>query len=194
MDSRKAPGGTQGCLIYPRPASGGILRSLPSLPRDPSKEPTRLPFDLLRTPTPADCYGDSCSLNPNEVALGWYACPIDAATAGAYTISVGIFPERWKVTFKEKSTVHLAVGMVGAAISAMLLGALLICATSWKVPGWVIVTYGLLILYLAHHVSAAPCWDEPDAELRARSPSRTNADGKERLEERIAEALAKHRI
>jgi hypothetical protein len=58
----------------------------------------------------------------------------------------------------------------------------------------VIITYGVLILYLARHVSAAPCWDEPDAESRARSPSRTNADGKERLEERTAEALAKYHI
>jgi fatty acid desaturase len=114
--------------------------------------------------------------------------------AWAYTVSVGIIPERWKVTFKRKSTVHLAAGMVGVAIAAMLLGALLICATSWKLPGWVIVTYGVLILYLAHHVSAAPCWDEPDAESRARSPSRANAGGKERVEERTAEALAKYRI
>jgi fatty acid desaturase len=84
--------------------------------------------------------------------------------------------------------------MVGVAIAAMLLGALLIYATSWKLPGWVIVTYGVLILYLAHHVSAAPCWDEPDAESRTRSPSRANAGGKERVEERTAEALAKYRI
>jgi len=125
---------------------------------------------------------------------GWYAFPIDAATAGAYTISVDIFPERWKVTFKQKSTVHLAVGMVGAAILAMLLGAWLISATSWKVPGLVIVTYGLLILYLARHVSAAPCWDEPDPDTPPRFPSRINTDGKERLEELTAESLAKHRI
>jgi hypothetical protein len=128
------------------------------------------------------------------IALRWYTFPIDHAAAWAYTVSVGIITERWKVTFKRKSTVRLAVGMVGAAIAAMLLGALLICATSWKLPGWVIVTYGVLILYLAHHVSAAPCWDEPDAESRARSPSRANAGGKERLEERTAEALTKYRI
>ena len=96
------------------------------------------------------------------------------------------------MTFKRKSTVHLAVGMVGVAISAMLLGALLICATSWKLPGGVIVTYGVLILYLAHHVNAAPCWDELDAEAKASTPSRANAYGKERLEERTAEALAKY--
>ena len=95
---------------------------------------------------------------------------------------------------QSKPTVHLAKAMVGAAISAMLLGALLIGATSWKVPGWVIVIYGLLILYLAHHISAAPCWEEPDPDARARSPGRPNADGKERIEESIAEALAKHRI
>lgn len=124
--------------------------------------------------------------------LGWYTFPIDQAMAWAYTVSVSIILERWEVTLKRKSTVHLAVGMVGVAISAMLLGALLICTTSWKLPGWVIVTYGLLILYLAHHVSAAPCWDEPDPESRAKSPSRTQADGKERLEERTAESLAKY--
>ena len=131
---------------------------------------------------------DSC------IALRWYTFPIDDAVAWAYTVSVGIILERWEVTLKRKSTVHLAVGMVGAAISAMLLGALLICATSWKLPGWVILTYGVLIIYLAHHVSAAPCWDEPDAESRARPPSRTHTGGKERLEERTAEALAKYRI
>ncbi len=93
---------------------------------------------------------------------------------------------------RHEPRVHLAKGMVGVAISAMLLGALLIGATSWQVPGWVMVTYGVLLLYLAHHVSAAPCWDEPDPGARARSPSRTNADGKERLEESTAEALAKY--
>ena len=93
-----------------------------------------------------------------------------------------------------KPTVHLAKAMVGAAMAAMLLGALLIGATSWKVPGWVIVTYGVLILYLARHINAAPCWDEPDPDTRARSPGRPNADGKEKIEESTAEALAKHHI
>ena len=95
---------------------------------------------------------------------------------------------------QSKPTVHLAKAMVGAAISAMLLGALLIGATSWKVPGWVIVIYAVLILYLAHHISAAPCWEEPDPDARARSPGRPNADGKETTEESIAEALANYRI
>jgi hypothetical protein len=93
-----------------------------------------------------------------------------------------------------KPTVHLAKGMVGVAVSAMLLGVLLIGATNWKVPGWLGVTYGILILYLAYHVSTAPCLDEPDTEPRVRTPARTNADHQDRLEERAAEALANYRI
>ena len=95
---------------------------------------------------------------------------------------------------QSKPTVHLARAMVGAAISAMLLGALLIGATSWKVPGWVIVTYGILILYLAYHVSAAPCLDEPDMDEMVKTSCHTNADYQERLEELTAEALANSRI
>ena len=96
--------------------------------------------------------------------------------------------------FEQKSTLHLAKGMVGVAISAMLLGALLISATSWKVPGWVIVTYGILVLFLAYHVSAAPCLDEPDTDERCRISYRTKVDSQDRLEERTAEALANYRI
>ena len=94
----------------------------------------------------------------------------------------------------QKSTLHLAKGMVGIAISAMLLGALLIGVTSWKVPGWVIVTYGILILYLAYHVSAAPCLDEPESDAMIRAPNNANVDYQERLEELTSEALANSRI
>ena len=95
--------------------------------------------------------------------------------------------------FEQKPTLHLAKGMAGIAILAMLLGALLIGATSWKVPGWVIVTYGILVLYLAYHVSAAPCLDELDSDA-FRTPNSTNADYQETLEELTAEALANSRI
>lgn len=93
----------------------------------------------------------------------------------------------------QKSTLHLAKGMVGIALSAMLLGALLIGMTSWKVPGGVIVTYGILTLFLAYHVSAAPCLDEPDPEV-FRILSKANTDYQEMLEELTAEALANSRI
>lgn len=93
-----------------------------------------------------------------------------------------------------KSTVHLARRMAEVAMSAMLLGALLIGATNWQVPGWVMVTYGVLVLFLAYHVSAAPCMDEPEPEVRIKGPYSTNADCKEKLEELTAEALAGYRI
>jgi len=96
--------------------------------------------------------------------------------------------------FEQKSTLHLAKGMAGIAILAMLLGALLIGATSWKVPGWVIVTYGILVLFLAYHVSAAPCLDEPDSDAMIRAPKNANVDYHERLEELTSEALANSRI
>ena len=96
--------------------------------------------------------------------------------------------------FEQKSTLHLAKGMAGVAILAMLLGALLIGATSWKVPGWVIVTYGILVLYLAYHVSAAPCLDEPDTDEKVRTSYHTNVESQERLEELTAEALANYSI
>ena len=95
--------------------------------------------------------------------------------------------------FEQKPTLHLAKGMAGIAILAMLLGALLIGATSWKVPGWVIVTYGILVLFLAYHVSAAPCLDEPDADV-LRALNNANADYQDLLEELTAEALANSRI
>lgn len=93
----------------------------------------------------------------------------------------------------QKSTLHLAKGMVGIAISVMLAGALLIGLTSWKVPGWVIVTYGILVLYLAYHVSAAPCLDETASDAIC-APKNTNADYQKTLEELTAEALANSHI
>ena len=92
-----------------------------------------------------------------------------------------------------KSTLHLAKGMVGIAISAMILGAPLMGLTSWKIPGGVIVTYGILVLYLAYHVSAAPCLDDPDSDL-IHAVSNANVDYQEMLEELTAEALANSRI
>ena len=92
-----------------------------------------------------------------------------------------------------KSTLHLAKGMVGIAISAMILGALLMGLTSWKIPGGVIVTYGILVLYLAYHVSAAPCVDDPDSDL-IHAVNNAHVDYQEMLEELTAEALANSRI
>ena len=92
-----------------------------------------------------------------------------------------------------KSTLHLAKGMVGIAISAMILGALLMGLTSWKIPGGVIVTYGILVLYLAYHVSAAPCLDDPDSDL-IHAVNNAHVDYQEMLEELTAEALANSRI
>jgi hypothetical protein len=83
--------------------------------------------------------------------------------------------------------------MVGIAISAMILGALLMGLTSWKIPGGVIVTYGILVLYLAYHVSAAPCVDDPDSDL-IHALNNANVDYQEMLEELTAEALANSRI
>jgi hypothetical protein len=94
--------------------------------------------------------------------------------------------------FEPKSPVYLAKRMVGVAMSAVLLGALLIGMTSWKAPGWVMVTYGALILFIAYHVNAAPCLDEPDSDTMPRAPYRTNASCRERLEELTAEALANY--
>jgi hypothetical protein len=93
----------------------------------------------------------------------------------------------------QKSTLHLAKGMVGIAVSAMLLGALLIGLTSWTVPGWVFVTYGILVLYLAYHVGAAPCLEEPDSDS-IHVLNSTSTDHQEMLEELTAEALANSRI
>ena len=92
----------------------------------------------------------------------------------------------------QKSTLHLAKGMVGIAVSAVLSGALLIGLTSWTVPGWVIVTYGILVLYLAYHVGAAPCLDEPDSDA-IQVVKNTYADYQEKLDELTAEALANSR-
>lgn len=92
-----------------------------------------------------------------------------------------------------KSTLHLAKGMVGIAISAMLMGALFIGLTSWTAAGWVMVAYGILVLYLAYHVSAAPCLDEPDPDTILHR-NKSTADYQEVLDELTAEALANSRI
>ena len=89
----------------------------------------------------------------------------------------------------QKSTLHLAKGMVGIAVSAMFMGALFIGLTSWTVAGWVMIAYGILVLYLAYHVSAAPCIDEPDPDT-IRVLSKASGDYQDVLDELTAEALA----
>jgi hypothetical protein len=52
--------------------------------------------------------------------------------------------------------------MTGVAILAILLGAIIIAFVGWTLVGAVIVFYGVLFLFLAYHMGAAPCIDETE--------------------------------
>lgn len=71
--------------------------------------------------------------------------------------------------------------MTGFGILAILLGAVLVAFVGWKTLGAVVVVYGLLCLFLAYHLGAAPCLEEPDRGDQVRRRSESNAEGDDKL-------------
>ena len=61
--------------------------------------------------------------------------------------------------------VPLEKWMTKIAILAILVGATLVAFIGWKIVGGVIMAYGILILFLAYHMGAAPCLEEVDRDI-----------------------------
>lgn len=67
----------------------------------------------------------------------------------------------------EEFPVPLEKWMTRIAILAILVGSVLIAFVGWKIVGGVIVAYGILTLFLAYHMGAAPCLEELDKDVYA---------------------------
>ena len=66
---------------------------------------------------------------------------------------------------KKEFPVPLEKWMTKIAILAIFVGAILVAFVGWKIVGGVIIAYGILTLFLAYHMGAAPCLEELDRDV-----------------------------
>jgi hypothetical protein len=52
--------------------------------------------------------------------------------------------------------------MTRIAAAAVMIGALLLRMAGWVVAGWILVVFGFLALWLAHHLAIAPIYHDPE--------------------------------
>ena len=65
----------------------------------------------------------------------------------------------------EEFPVPLEKWLARIAILAIVVGSLLVAFVGWKIVGGVVVAYGILTLFLAYHMGAAPCLEELDNDV-----------------------------
>ena len=90
--------------------------------------------------------------------------------------------------------VPLEKWMTKIAILAILVGATLVAFIGWKIVGGVIMAYGILILFLAYHMGAAPCLEEVDRDIYIVKTREPSVDPADRAEEMQPEWLAESNI
>ena len=64
---------------------------------------------------------------------------------------------------KREFPIPLETWTTKVALLVILLGAAIIAFVGWTIVGAVIVFYGVLFLFLAYHLGAAPCVEETEA-------------------------------
>jgi hypothetical protein len=87
--------------------------------------------------------------------------------------------------------VPLEKWMTKIAVLAIIVGALLVAFVDWKIIGGVIIAYGVLTLFMAYHMGAAPCLEEVDRDVyivKTKKPTADPADGEEAQTEWLAES------
>jgi hypothetical protein len=63
----------------------------------------------------------------------------------------------------EEFPIPLDNHMTCVATLLVLLGAILVRSAGWQTVGWTVAAFGIVTLWLAHHVAIAACYDEPAA-------------------------------
>jgi hypothetical protein len=85
---------------------------------------------------------------------------------------------------KKEFPVPLEKWMTKIAILAIIAGTLLFAVVGWKIIGGVVISYGILILFLAYHMGAAPCLEEVNKDIyrvRIKEPGMDPANGTEEM-------------
>ena len=90
--------------------------------------------------------------------------------------------------------VPLEKWMTKIAILAILVGALLIAFIGWKIFGGIVITYGILTLFLAYHMGAAPYLDEVNENVYVVKVKEPSVDPVDETEEMQPEWLAESKI
>ena len=67
----------------------------------------------------------------------------------------------------EEFPVPLEKWLTRIAILAIVVGSVLLALVGWKIVGGVVVAYGILTLFLAYHMGAAPCLEELEKDVYA---------------------------
>jgi hypothetical protein len=86
---------------------------------------------------------------------------------------------------KREFPVPLEKWMTKIAILAIVVGALLFAVLGWKTIGVVVIVYGILTLFLAYHMGAAPCLEEVNKNVclvKVKEPDLDPADGTEEMQ------------
>lgn len=61
--------------------------------------------------------------------------------------------------------IPLEKGMTKGGVITIFLGAILIVLVGWKVMGWVLLAYGILLLFLAYHLGKAPLVEDEETGI-----------------------------
>jgi hypothetical protein len=90
--------------------------------------------------------------------------------------------------------VPLEKGMTKGGVIVILLGAILVVFVGWTIIGWVLIAYGILLLFLAYHMGNAPLVDDEETGILIRDASDPSAAPKAGIERTPPEWLTDHEI
>jgi hypothetical protein len=88
--------------------------------------------------------------------------------------------------------IPLEKGMAKGGVLVVFLGALLIVYVGWTIVGWVVVFYGILLLFLAYHMAVAPLVDDEDTGILIRDVNELGTAPKAGTQRKSPEWLADH--
>jgi hypothetical protein len=85
-------------------------------------------------------------------------------------------------------------GMTTGGVIVISLGAILIVLVGWKIVGWVLIAYGILLLFLAYHMGAAPLVDDEETGILIPDTNDPSAAPKAGTERTPPEWLTDHEV
>ena len=90
--------------------------------------------------------------------------------------------------------IPLEKGMTKGGVIIIFLGATLIVLAGWKIVGWVLIVYGILLLFLAYHLGVAPLVDDEETGILIRDASDPCAVPRAGTEKKSPEWLGDHEV